>query len=643
MNKRHLWIAILVLALLALSCQALLPEETPIQPQLPTSELIRDPVTDADRATAQALAQAKPAIQDLRELAIRLKGVSADTPEVACTTAPDYPVGTIRTFSVQNDTTLETFDVKATMRYKNKVVYMWVADTVKADDAKIKQAADYFADKIYPTDRGLLGSEASPGIDCDSRISILNTPGMGGAAGYVAGKDEVTKTVRPDSNEMKMFYMNTDALTIGSTGYLATAAHEFQHVIAENTHENLDTWVNEGLSELVIYVNGFSAASHAQPFLIAPGTQLNAWDKLERSAPHYAASFLFMTYSYNRFGADAVRTLVADPHNGLTEFDDTLATFGKPGTTADDLFADWQIANYLNDPKVGDGQFAYKGLQFGKPRVERTISQFPFTQTGSVNHWASQYFVLRGSRDVKVSFTGATEARLISTDPPDGKMMWYSGQGDDSDFTLTREFDLSGVQSATLNFSTWYNIEKDWDYFYVEASTEGGKTWKILKAPGSTDTNPGGNNYGWALTGSSGDKKEAKWVEKSVDLSEFAGKKIQLRFEYITDDALNYDGVALQDIRIPEINYTYNTDSGDGGWQAQGFVRISNREPDKYSVQLISFWSDGKTQVKQLTLAEDQTGLWDVPLSQLKNAVLVLSALARTTREPAPYQLRISD
>ena len=53
--------------------------------------------------------------------------------------------------------------------------------------------------------------------------------------------------------------------------------------------------------------------------------------------------------------------------------------------------------------------------------------------------------------------------------------------------------------------------------------------------------------------------------------------------------------------------------------------------------------ADGKPQVKRLTLAADQTGEWTVPLSQLGNAVLVLSALARTTTEPAPYQLRISE
>jgi hypothetical protein len=59
--------------------------------------------------------------------------------------------------------------------------------------------------------------------------------------------------------------------------------------------------------------------------------------------------------------------------------------------------------------------------------------------------------------------------------------------------------------------------------------------------------------------------------------------------------------------------------------------------------KLISLGLDGKPKVERLALAEDQTGEWNVPLSQLKNAVLVLSALARTTTEPALYQLQIAD
>jgi len=671
MQKRHLWIALVALTLALLSCQFLLPDTTPIPVATPIAEstaaatrraeptatspalatpssplpsgLIRDPVTDADRATVLALAQSKPAVRDLRDLAVRLEGVPADTPKVACTTSPNYAVGATHTFSVQNQSTMETFDVKATLRYKNQVVYMWVADGVKAGDAAIKQAADYFADKIYPTDRALLGIEASPGIDCDPHISILNTPGMGGAAGYVAGKDEVTQVVRPDSNEMEMFYMNTDDLAIGSTEYLATAAHEFQHIISDNVHKNLDTWMNEGFSDLAIYLNRFGVTGHAQAYLATPDTQLDAWAELDQAIPHYGESFLFLTHFYDRFGAEATRRLLADPKHGLEAMDGVLATFGKPGMTADDFFADWEIANYLNDSTVAGGQYAYKDLRFNKPRVERTINRFPFALDSAVNHYGTDYFILQGQRDVTVDLIGSTEARLVGADPPDGKLMWYSGRGDNSDFTLTREFDLAGVSSATLKFSTWYSTEEDWDYFYVEASADGGKTWKILKVPGSTNTNPSGNNYGWALTGKSGGQQPAQWIEPSVDLSEFAGKKILLRFEYITDDALNYEGVALQDIRLPEINYAFNADSGDGGWQAQGFVRIINREPEKYTVQLISFGSDGRPRVERLPLADDQTGHWSVSLSQVRNAVLALTALARTTTEPAPYQLKISD
>ena len=197
--------------------------------------------------------------------------------------------------------------------------------------------------------------------------------------------------------------------TSADTEYLSVAAHEFQHVIAGNNHKNLDTWMNEGFSDLAIYLNGYDVSRHPAAFLAAPNTQLNAWDELERSVPHYGASFLFLTYFYNRFGTDGTKTLIADQSNGLTALDNTLAKL-KPGMTVEDLFADWQIANYLNDPKIGDGQFAYKDLKFNKPRVERTIDQFPFTLDGTVNHWASQYFILKGQRDVTVNFDRRDES-----------------------------------------------------------------------------------------------------------------------------------------------------------------------------------------------------------------------------------------
>ncbi len=61
------------------------------------------------------------------------------------------------------------------------------------------------------------------------------------------------------------------------------------------------------------------------------------------------------------------------------------------------------------------------------------------------------------------------------------------------------------MDSATLDFWTWYDIEDDWDYGYVMASTDGGVTWTPLDTADTTEENPNGNSFGPALTGCSGD------------------------------------------------------------------------------------------------------------------------------------------
>ena len=42
---------------------------------------------------------------------------------------------------------------------------------------------------------------------------------------------------------------------------------------------------------------------------------------------------------------------------------------------------------------------------------------------------------------------------------------------------------------------------------------------------------------------------------EEVDLSQFAGQKVQIRFEYITDAAVNGEGFLLDDVQIDAINY----------------------------------------------------------------------------------------
>ena len=53
--------------------------------------------------------------------------------------------------------------------------------------------------------------------------------------------------------------------------------------------------------------------------------------------------------------------------------------------------------------------------------------------------------------------------------------------------------------------------------------------------------NPSGNSFGSAYTGSSDDDGDGEpdWVTERFDLSVYAGEEIWLRFEYVTDDAVN--------------------------------------------------------------------------------------------------------
>ena len=68
----------------------------------------------------------------------------------------------------------------------------------------------------------------------------------------------------------------------------------------------------------------------------------------------------------------------------------------------------------------------------------------------------------------------------MDTTAHSGRYVWWSNRGDESDTTLTRTFDLTGLEQATLQAWLWYDIEKDYDYAYVEVSTDGGQTWEVL-------------------------------------------------------------------------------------------------------------------------------------------------------------------
>ena len=583
--------------------------------------------------------------RDRYDLARRFLGIEeADPPEPV-----EYHIGDTATFWVDNDDTETTVEVKADLVYMTDVVYMWVEQGVDYDYDALVESAERFSKSTYPTNHSYFGTEASPGIDGDPRLHVLHSTQLGfTVAGYFYSPSEYPASVVPYSNEKEIFFINIANAPPGDYYYDSVLAHEFQHMIHWNVDQNEESWMNEGLSELAALLNGYGPSDWTSTFLVNPDLQLTGWPE-DGAGANYGAAFLFTTYFLDRFGQDALRALVANPLNGLAGVDDTLEQIGA-GVSADDVFADWVVANLINDPGVSSSQYAYTSLLDLFPvAVTGTVAAYPFeTDWQQVHQYGADYIQIIPPGEVTLRFEGASQVRILSTDTHDtddnasteDRFVWWSNRGDDSNMTLTHAVDLSGVADAILEFDVWYAIEEGWDYAYVTVSADGGETWTILPTPHTTTDDPHGNSYGPGYTGNSFDQPGADaegWLHETLDLGDYAGQEILLRFEMITDDAVNQPGLAIDNLSIEAIGWYDNVEEGAEGWEARGFLRHNNVLPQEFAVQVVVPGPSGM-RVESLSLDDANRGAISFSVEAGSPATLIVSGLTRYTSEPALYR-----
>lgn len=172
------------------------------------------------------------------------------------------------------------------------------------------------------------------------------------------------------------------------------------------------------------------------------------------------------------------------------------------------------------------------------------------------------------------------DKRITLAEPHSGSEMWYSNADQDwADAQLKRSIDNV---PAGATFSMWNNyvIEEDWDFGFVEVSTDGGSTWteqKVYDESGalvSTDdgySDPNGRmkdfgNKKYGLTGSTDG-----WRHDHIDLSAYAGQNIQVRLRQATDAAYEDRGWFSDDFALTAGGadvWTDDVESGDNGWTA---------------------------------------------------------------------------
>ena len=608
-------------------------------------EITRQPVDENNSSTQHLLEQSAVPDRDQVVLACRLKNI-CDVPPTVAPPPAQLEVGAQTQLWLLNTDTTSYTNIDVTLQVVTPHAYLWVEDGVSFNQNDAQDLINTFENNIYPTDREFFGSEWTPGVDDDPHIYIVYARNLGSTvAGFYNSGDEYPPQISQYSNAHESFYIDASQNLADNYTY-GTLAHEFQHMIHWYQDRNESSFLNEGFSELAVFLNGYDTGGFDWYFTSNPDMNLTDWlgGSGDNSA-HYGASFLFVTYFLDRFGKEATQALVHDQQNGLQSMDDVLQQMNitDPLTsqpiTADDFFLDWTLANFIHDPSVGDGRYSYSNYP-DSPTASDTEDVTSCTQaqgTRTVNQYGVDYIRFTCPGNYTLDFTGSTLTRLLPADPHSGAYAFWSNKGDESDMTLTRQFDLTGVSGPiTFSYWTWYDIENDYDYVYLEASTDG-TSWNILKTPSGTDANPSGNSYGWGYNGQSN-----AWIQETVDLSQFVGKTVSLRFDYITDAGVNGEGFLLDDIAIPEIGYAEGFESGTGGWDGAGFVRIQNILPQTFRLALITHASSGTT-VDILPVSADRTVQIPVQIGSngVKDVVLVVTGTTRFTLEQAAYQFDI--
>jgi len=586
------------------------------------------PVNGMDNLTA--MYEANYPEHEYYETAVRMG--SRDVGSRTVNSTP-YTVGDKQTFVTDGER------LQTELVYATEHVYFWMEDGLNLNKAEMSAAAERLENEYYPQLLALFGDEWNPGIDGDPHFSIVHIAGDqdAGELGWFTDANEYPETIFEGSNEQEMLYLVMSNLDTDEPLYDGTLVHEVQHLIQWHVDSNETSWMNEGLSQLAETYMGLDTVD-SYDYLIAPETRLNLWDNTVDVDAHYASSYLYALYIWEQLGDGGVQALSRHPANGLAGVRTVLAEYA-PDRSLEQFTADWAATNYLDDP--AGGRYGYTSIDIDDVAIHQKIGDAGYDEVNELAPFGVHYIELNGDGGTTVSFVGDTVVPLIDNPPLQGEQFWYAPSGSNVNAVLQRPFDLTNLSSASLTFDAWYDLEEDWDFAYLSVSEDGGASWNLLVPDNAT-----AGEYGPGWNGRSSDENGAinGWVKEQVSFNSYLGEEIILRFDLLTDSAINGRGFAVDNFAIAELDYADDVETGlldlfTEGWEASGFVQTGWQLPQQWSVQ----WThDGVVEV--LSLNELNQGEWVLgeENGRFSDSVLIIMPQTPFVDQDAKYWLQVN-
>lgn len=176
---------------------------------------------------------------------------------------------------------------------------------------------------------------------------------------------------------------------------------------------------------------------------------------------------------------------------------------------------------------------------------------------------------------VQALFTVLPPNEVESTlgDPATGEYMFYSTSGND----LNTWMSYDGVSGTQLTAAANFDVEQDWDYAFLEATTDGATWLPVVTNLSETDTSldqSGINDSGTGISGST----EGEWTSLTATLP---ADTTGVRFRYETDGAEALAGFLVDDIAV-DGTLIGGAESADEGWEFNGFTRTTGTEVTEF-------------------------------------------------------------
>ncbi len=281
-----------------------------------------------------------------------------------------------------------------------------------------------FDNTIYPILTSNFGSEWSPGIDNDIRITVLIHP-MDAAGGYFRTADEYSILEASASNQREMIYFNSEY--INSSLAKSYLAHEFTHLITFNQKDRMrrieeDIWLNESRAEyastLLGYDQDFEGSNlqmRARDFFNVPFDSLTEWKNVQID---YGVINLFAQYLTEHYGVSILADSLKSSKTGIDSINYALS---KNGFSEDfsQIFTDWTIAVSVNDCAL-DSRYCYKNNELKKSIILPSIQYLPVVGESTLSttyfqkDWAGAWYKIVGGKDtLKLEFSGDEKADFI--------------------------------------------------------------------------------------------------------------------------------------------------------------------------------------------------------------------------------------